>query len=116
LDLFPVSVLTTSTLEQLSELRPKRRFDQRRFRMNVIVDTPTRGFVENEWVGRSLAIGDDVVAYSLVVYFSSEGEAREGERNELPPELQAQMDEINQLNIGVPEFFDLKQPILSSPA
>ena len=28
--------------------------------MNVIVDTPARGFVENEWVGRTLAIGDDV--------------------------------------------------------
>jgi uncharacterized protein len=26
----------------------------------VIVDTPARGLVENEWVGRSLAIGDDV--------------------------------------------------------
>lgn len=58
-DLFPVSVLTTSTLEQLSELEPESRFDVRRFRMNVIVDTTARGFVENEWVGRSVAIGDE---------------------------------------------------------
>jgi uncharacterized protein len=28
--------------------------------MNVIVGTPARGFVENEWLGRTLAIGDDV--------------------------------------------------------
>ena len=28
--------------------------------MNVIVDTPARGFVENEWVGHTLAIGDEV--------------------------------------------------------
>jgi uncharacterized protein YcbX len=28
--------------------------------MNVIVDTPERGFVENGWLGRTLAIGDDV--------------------------------------------------------
>jgi hypothetical protein len=28
--------------------------------MNVIVDTGERGFVENGWVGRTLAIGDDV--------------------------------------------------------
>ena len=28
--------------------------------MNVIVDTPAPGFVENEWLGRALAIGDDV--------------------------------------------------------
>jgi hypothetical protein len=28
--------------------------------MNVIVDTSGSGFVENEWLGRTLAIGDDV--------------------------------------------------------
>ena len=59
-DLFPLSVLTTSTLDRLGELEPQSRFDARRFRMNVIVDTPAPGFVENEWLGRTLAIGDDV--------------------------------------------------------
>jgi hypothetical protein len=59
-DLFPLSVLTTSSLDQLGELEPDSRFDARRFRMNVIVDTPARGFVENEWVGHALAIGEDV--------------------------------------------------------
>src|SRR5437016_2234649 len=56
-DLYPLSVLTTSSLGQLGELEPEGRFDARRFRMNVIVDTPARGFVENRWVGRTLAIG-----------------------------------------------------------
>ncbi len=59
-DLFPLSVLTTSTLDRLGELEPQSRFDARRFRMNVIVATSAHGFVENDWVGRSLAIGDDV--------------------------------------------------------
>ena len=59
-DLFPVTVLTTSTLEQLNKLRPESRFDPRRFRMNVIVGTKQAGFVENAWVGRELAIGDAV--------------------------------------------------------
>jgi hypothetical protein len=59
-DLYPLSVLTTSSLDRFGELEPESRFDARRFRMNVIVDTPAGGFVENEWVGRSLAIGDDV--------------------------------------------------------
>ncbi len=59
-DLFPVSVITTSSLNQLGELEPQSRFDARRFRMNVIVDTAAGGFVENEWVRRTLAIGDDV--------------------------------------------------------
>ncbi|MFQ5690949.1 MAG: MOSC domain-containing protein [Gemmatimonadota bacterium] len=59
-DLFPVSVLTTSTLARLSELRPQSRFDERRFRMNVIVDTREPGFPENEWIGHELGIGDAV--------------------------------------------------------
>jgi len=59
-DLFPLSVLTTSSLDQLGELEPESRFDARRFRMNVIVDTAEPGFVENDWVGRTVAIGDDI--------------------------------------------------------
>src|SRR5436190_18122028 len=39
-DLFPFSVLTTSSLGHLGELEPESGFDARRFRMNVIVDTP----------------------------------------------------------------------------
>lgn len=60
LDVFPVSVLTTSTVARLSELGPQSRFDPRRFRMNVIIDTAQAGFVENGWIGRGLAIGDAV--------------------------------------------------------
>ena len=59
-DLYPVSVLTTSTLDRLGELEPESNFDVRRFRMNLIVNNPEHGFVENEWVGSSLAIGDEV--------------------------------------------------------
>jgi uncharacterized protein YcbX len=59
-DLFPLSVLTTSSLDQFGELEPETDFDLRRFRMNVIVDTPASGFVENDWPGHSLAIGEEV--------------------------------------------------------
>ena len=59
-DLFPVSVLTTSTLARLGELRPESRFDERRFRMNVIVGTDEAGFVENGWIGHELAVGEAV--------------------------------------------------------
>jgi hypothetical protein len=62
----------------------------------------------------SVTIGHDQGAYTMVMYFTSEADAREGERKELPPELQAQMEEMNSLSIGEPEFFDLKQPILNS--
>lgn len=59
-DLFPVSVLTTSTLARLTELRPESRFDARRFRMNVIIHSELDGFVENDWIGRGLKLGDSV--------------------------------------------------------
>ncbi|MBK9166456.1 MAG: MOSC domain-containing protein [Bryobacterales bacterium] len=57
-DVFPLSVITTSTLARLNELRPESRFAQRRFRMNVIVRTEQPGFVENGWVGQDLGVGD----------------------------------------------------------
>ena len=58
LDAFPVSILTTSTLAHLHELAPGSRFDVRRFRMNLILDTGSAAFVENEWLGKQLAVGD----------------------------------------------------------
>jgi uncharacterized protein len=60
LDVCPLSLLTTSTLRRLGELQPDSRFDARRFRMNMIVETPADGFPENDWLGRTLAVGDDV--------------------------------------------------------
>jgi uncharacterized protein len=59
LDVFPMSVLTSSTLARLSELQPTTRFDVRRFRMNIILKTERPGFVENDWVGHTLALGGD---------------------------------------------------------
>jgi hypothetical protein len=41
--------------------------------------------------------------------------AREDERKEPPPELQAEMEELAALSVGEPEFFDLKQPWLYAP-
>jgi uncharacterized protein len=60
LDVFPVSVMTTSTLARLNELAPNSRFDARRFRMNVIIKSHQSGFVENDWVGLELALGSSV--------------------------------------------------------
>jgi hypothetical protein len=63
----------------------------------------------------SLAVGHEGGAYTMAVYFTSEAEAREGERRQPPPELQAQMDEMASLSVGEPEYFDLKQPWLYAP-
>lgn len=63
----------------------------------------------------SLSIGHDEGAYTMVTYFTSEADAREGERKELPPELRAQMEELGRLSLGEPEYFDLTRPFLRSP-
>jgi uncharacterized protein YcbX len=60
MDVFPISLITTSTLDHLHELRPETNFDVRRFRMNVVVKTSDPGFVENPWVGKTLLIRNNV--------------------------------------------------------
>jgi hypothetical protein len=53
-------------------------------------------------------------AYTMVIYFTSEAEAREGEKKEMPKEMAAEMEELTEMSIGEPEFFDLKEPWLRS--
>jgi uncharacterized protein len=65
-DLFPIHVLTTSSLQLMSRLNPSATWDVRRFRPNVVVDTgPTAGAIENDWVGRSLRLGGCVMKGEL---------------------------------------------------
>ena len=63
----------------------------------------------------SVTVGHEGGAYTLAFYFTSEQAAREGEGKEPPPQLKAQMEELNQLNTGEPEFLDLRHPWLYSP-
>jgi uncharacterized protein YcbX len=57
-----VHLVTTATLQRLAELYPQGRFDPRRFRPNVVVASAEGavGFVENDWIGKTLALGDSV--------------------------------------------------------
>ena len=59
-DLFPISLVTTATFARLTELQPESRFDERRFRMNVIIRTGEAGFPENDWIGKEVRIGGGV--------------------------------------------------------
>ena len=57
-----VHVLTTATLGRLHQLYPQGRFEIARFRPNIVV-TPAsdeEDFIENAWIGHTLAIGDSV--------------------------------------------------------
>jgi hypothetical protein len=60
----------------------------------------------------SLEIGHDDGAYTMILYFTSEAEAREGERKELPLELRATMEEMGKLAVGETEYYDLREPVL----
>ncbi len=62
-----VHLVTTGTTRRLTELAPATRFDALRFRPNIVVDTPETGFVESDWVGRTLTIGDAQLAVSMTV-------------------------------------------------
>jgi hypothetical protein len=63
----------------------------------------------------SVAVGHEGGTYTMALYFTSEEAAREGERREPPAQLKAQMEEMNQLMSGEPEFLDIRQPLLYSP-
>jgi uncharacterized protein len=62
-----VHVVTTSSTDALARAAPESRFDPHRFRPNVVVDTPGRGFVETAWQGRALTIGDVRLAVTFTV-------------------------------------------------
>ena len=64
----------------------------------------------------SLAIGHEDGGWTQVLYFTSEAEAREGERKEMPFEVQSVMQEMDKLSLEGPVFFDLRRPLVRSPA
>lgn len=54
----PCHLLTSATLKALSQAYPQGRFEPVRFRPNVVLDCGDRvGFIEHDWMQRSLAIG-----------------------------------------------------------
>jgi uncharacterized protein len=61
-DLAVTHILTTATIDRLRELYPQGRFEARRFRPNIVVEPSSgeEGFIEDEWVGKTLVIGDEV--------------------------------------------------------
>src|SRR5919198_1352343 len=63
-DIAVIHILTTSTINRLRELYPEGRFEVRRFRPNIVIESDYReknDFIENSWVGKKLTIGKDIV-------------------------------------------------------
>ena len=60
-DLAALHLLTSSTMGQLRTLAPDAAIETRRFRPNLVIDTGDEAaFLEDEWVGRTLRIGEHV--------------------------------------------------------
>ena len=57
LDLAPLHILTTASLDAAAAARPDLNWDVRRFRPNLVLDVPGDLFVEQDWLGRTLRIG-----------------------------------------------------------
>jgi uncharacterized protein len=65
-DIAVIHIFTTSTINRLRELYPEGRFEVRRFRPNIVIESESssgekKDFIENLWVGKQLMIGKDIV-------------------------------------------------------
>ncbi len=110
-DLAALHLLTTASLERLRELYPDGRFESRRFRPNIVVRTPEgeSGFVENGWVGKTLALGDEVRIRVIsptgrcAMTTLPQGDPSTGSGQGLPPDpgILRTAAEANQGNVGV---------------
>jgi uncharacterized protein YcbX len=60
LDAGPIHLLTTASLAWLKTMLPDALIDERRFRPNVVIDVPGKTQIERGWLGKTLAVGDEV--------------------------------------------------------
>ena len=91
----------TSDPERARELMATDPTDWRAFRPDVL---------------GSVSVAHDGDAWTMAIYFTSEQEAREGEKKPPPPELQEMMRQLDELSVGEPVFLDLRDPWLHAPA
>lgn len=64
-------------------------------------------------LGMTIGVHEDGKGTTTIVYFTSEAEAREGEKQAPPPEAAAQMEEMGKA-MGEVTYFDLRDPWLFS--
>ena len=58
-DAFPMSIMSQQSLSTMNQLEGESQFDVRRFRPNLLVDSPDTDhpFPEQAWVGKTLSVG-----------------------------------------------------------
>jgi len=87
--------------------------DPARTRELMAVNPEVRATFRPDVLG-SIGAGHGGGSYTAVIYFTSEEDAREGERKEAPAEMKEQREEMGALEVGEPTFYDLKRPWLYS--
>ena len=62
-DIAVIHILTNSTINRFRELYPEGRFEVRRFRPNIVIESSSmeKDFIENSWVGKKLTVGEEIV-------------------------------------------------------
>ncbi|MEV4107422.1 MOSC domain-containing protein [Nonomuraea sp. NPDC049695] len=65
-DFAPIHLITTSAVERIGALSPRGHVEALRYRPNLVIGTEEEGFPENDWVGRELYVGDEVVLKVIV--------------------------------------------------
>ncbi len=65
-DAYPFFLLTRTSLDSLAAANPASRFDPRRFRPNLLLDSEASAeYPENTWVGRKIRIGEAVLDVAI---------------------------------------------------
>jgi len=87
--------------------------DRRRFRELLRAEEPF--FACRPDILGELVVEHDENAWTTALFCTSEDEVRAGELKAMPAQWQAMFAEQQQLMIGEPEIFDLREPWLFSP-
>lgn len=64
-DAFPLLLMSAASLASMSEARADSNFDVRRFRPNIVVDTPDQGFPEDQWAGKTGRLGGAILKFEM---------------------------------------------------
>ncbi|NOX49989.1 MAG: MOSC domain-containing protein [Gammaproteobacteria bacterium] len=64
-DAYPILLLSEASLAAMSMANNNSQFDLRRFRPNILVNTPGEGFVEDQWAGRKARLGDAILQFEI---------------------------------------------------
>ena len=102
-DAFPLHFLTTASLRELARLNPEAVFDRRRFRPNFLIELEPgtgTGFVEFDWCGRELSVGEARVWVEMPVVRCSMTTQPQGDLLKDPSVLRTIVRHANQ-NVGV---------------